>query len=132
MSCDEFVCAEGGSGFPVTHGSILDSSSYANSPSTGNILYIQLTVMSKTSHYNKCVYSTFLGFTSRFSLTLTNNRRFSRLRHQYCRIFHILVLFALSFVFLIATMIKSKYAQVNILKSSALAVMCGFSELHRG
>jgi hypothetical protein len=42
------------------------------------------------------------------------------------------VLFVLSFVFLSATMIKSSYSKVNILKSSALAAMAGFSVASHG
>jgi hypothetical protein len=45
---------------------------------------------------------------------------------------YLLVLFGLSFVFLVAVMIKSSYSQADILKSWALAVIYAFSEMHRG
>lgn len=44
----------------------------------------------------------------------------------------LLVLLASSFAFLLATIIKSKRANVDIIRSSALAAMCGLSEESKG
>jgi hypothetical protein len=45
---------------------------------------------------------------------------------------YLIILFVLSIIFLIATMIKSSMSDVNILKSSSLAVMCGMNEESKG
>jgi hypothetical protein len=56
----------------------------------------------------------------------------SYVRVRWAWISYLLALFVLSFVFLSATMIKSSHSQVNILKSSALAAMAGFSMASEG